>query len=316
MRYLHWLAVSILVILASSLLLLGTSCNCQNQVITGSPSTTAIKGKLFIWKVSSGTTHIYLLGSVHLASQNLYPLDSMIENAYESADNLVVEVNTNNVSPDLVSQFVMRYGAYPLGDGFKKNVSEDVYNQLEKQFKAYSVNLTQLDNFKPWVIYTVISQAIFEDLGYKSEYGIDNYFLDKAEKNGKNIMEMETTEYQIALMSSIPDEITLKMMQYDVGNPETDNYLQGLFDAWLDGDVAKMEAIVFEALYKEPVLSSYYEMAYKQRNIQMVPKIEGFLAGDEVYFVVVGAGHLVGENGLINLLQNKGYVIEQMEGSD
>jgi uncharacterized protein YbaP (TraB family) len=315
MRYLHWLVVSILVILVSSLLLLGTSCNCQNQVTTGSPSTTPIKGKLFIWKVS-GTTHIYLLGSVHLASQNLYPLDSMIENAFESADNLVVEVNTSNVSQESVSRFVMQYGAYPLGDGFKKNVSEDVYNQLENQFKEYSVNITQLDNFKPWVIYSVISQAIFEDLGYKSEYGIDNYFLDKAVNNGKNILELETTEYQLALMSSIPDEISLKMMQYDVGNPETDDYLQRLLDAWVDGDAANMEAIVFEALYEEPELSPYYEIAYEQRNYQMVPKIEGFLAGNEVYFVVVGAGHLVGENGLINLLKNKGYVIEQLDNSD
>lgn len=316
MKSFHWLVVSILVLLISSLLLLGTSCNCQNQVTTGSPSTSPSKSKLFIWKVSSGTTYIYLLGSVHLASQNLYPLDSMIENAFESADNLVVEVNTNNVTQDLIGKYVMLYGAYPLGDGFKQNVSEDVYNQLEKQFKEYSVNLTKLDNYKPWVIYTVISNAIFEDLGYKSEYGIDIYFLDKAETNGKNILELETTEFQIALLSSIPDEITLKMMQYDVGNPETDKYLQNLFDTWLDGDTAKMEAIVFEALYEEPGLSLYFEIAYEQRNKQMVSKIEGFLAGDEVYFVVVGAGHMVGENGLINLLKNKGYVIEQLDASN
>lgn len=305
-----------MIFLVASLSLLGTGCSCQNQVTTGSPPTTAIKGKLFIWKVSSGTTHVYLLGSVHLASPNLYPLDSVIENAFASADNLAVEVNTSNISQDTVNQFVMEYGAYPLGDGFKQNVPEDTYKQLEKQFKAYSVNLTQLDNFKPWVIYTVISQVIFEDLGYKSEYGIDNYFLDKAEKNGKNILELETTEYQLSIMSSIPDEISLKMMQYDVGNPETDNYLQGLFDAWLDGDTAKMEAFVFEALYVEPGLAPYYEIAYEQRNKQMVPKIEEFLAGDEVCFVVVGARHMVGENGLINLLQNKGYVIEQLEASN
>ncbi len=262
------------------------------------------QGNSFIWKVTSDTTHVYLLGSVHVASQDLYPLDSTIENAFESADYLVVEVNINNVSQDSVGQFVMQYGAYPLGDGFKKHVAEDLYNQLKGKFQEYSVNITLLDNYRPWVIYNVMSQYMLESLGYKSEYGIDQYFLEKAKKSNKNILELETVEYQLALMSSIPDEITIKMMQYDIENPETGDYLQGLFDAWKNGDVAKMEAIVFEALYKQPELAPYYEILYAQRNVNMAQKIKEYLSGNKTYFIVVGAGHLVGEDGILNLLKN------------
>jgi len=297
----HRFIISILVLALSFTLVIGGAYSCGSG---RAAIQVEQQGNSFIWKVSSDTTHVYLLGSVHVASQDLYPLNSTIENAFESADYLVVEVNTNNVSQDSVGQLVMQYGAYPLGDGFKQHVSAELYNQLNGELQEYSVNITQLDNFKPWVIYTVISQAIFENLGYKSEYGIDHYFLQKAKNSNKNILELETLEYQLALISSIPDEITLKMMQYDVGNPDTEGYLQGLFDAWKNGDAAKMEAIVFEALIEEPELAPYYEMMYDQRSVNMAQKIKEYLSGSETYFIIVGAGHLVGENGILNLLKN------------
>ena len=308
-------AVSVILILLSFLLLLETSCTCQNQETTQTQSTTGVKSKSFIWKISSDTTHVYLLGSVHVASQDLYPMDKTIEDAFKSANYLVVEVNTNNISQDYANQLLMKYGIYSPGDGFKKNVSEELYNKLDEQFKKYGIGLVLLDDYRPFVIYSMMSQFILESLGYKSEYGIDFYFLGKAE-NSNNIMELETAEYQMDLMSSIPDEIIIRMMRYDIDNPETENYLQELFNAWVDGDAAKMETIVFEALIEEPDLALYYEKTYDQRNFNMARKIEKFLADDEIYFIVVGAGHLVGENGLINLLKNKGYDVEQLDNSD
>jgi len=292
--------VNILILALSIMLVIVGVCSCGKA---GTAIQVEQLGKSFIWKVSSDTTHVYLLGSVHVASQDLYPLDSAIENAFESADNLVVEVNTNNVSQDLAVQLVMQYGAYPLGDGFKNHVAEDFYNKLNGKFQEYSVNITLLDNYRPWVIYNVMSQYALGSLGYKSEYGIDQYFLEKAEKGNKNILELETTDFQMNLISSIPDEVMVKMMQYDVENPETGDYLQGLFDAWKNGDVVKMEDITFSALVEKPELAPYYKILYDQRNVNMAQKIKEYLASDKTYFIIVGAGHLVGEKGILNLLK-------------
>ncbi|OGN99227.1 MAG: hypothetical protein A2Y58_02995 [Chloroflexi bacterium RBG_13_51_52] len=316
MRRILKTAVSGVLIVLSLLLLLETSFSCQSQETAPTQSATVEKGKSFIWKISSDTTSVYLLGSVHIASQELYPLDKTIEDAFESADYLVVEVNTNNISQDYAVQLLMKYGTYSQGDGFKENVPEDLYNKLDKQFKKYGIGLALLDEFRPFVIYNMMSQFILEGLGYKGEYGIDLYFMGKAEKSNIIIMELETTEFQMDLLSSIPDAIMMLALQYDIDNPETEKYLQELFNAWADGDAEKMETIVFEALIEEPDMAPYYEKMYDQRNFNMTQKIEEYLADDEIYFIVVGAGHMVGENGLINLLKNKGYDVEQLYDSD
>ncbi|OGO20132.1 MAG: hypothetical protein A2Z15_03040 [Chloroflexi bacterium RBG_16_50_11] len=305
------IACSIVIILSLLMLLAGVSCKSNE-----SPTPIKEKTKSFIWKISSETTSVYLLGSVHVASKDLYPLDSAIENAFTSAKYLVVEVNTNNISQDEAMQLLVDYGLYAEGEMLSKHLPADLYNKLQEQLQKFGINMALLDGYRPFVAYNMMSQLLLESLGYKFAYGIDLYFMDKADKSGKNILDLETAEYQMSLISSIPDEIMIDMIQYDIDNPELEKYLQELFTAWEDGDVAEMEIITFEALVQQPELEPYYEMMYDQRNLKMLEKIEEFLADDEIYFVVVGAGHLVGENGLINLLKNKGYKVEQLYDSD
>jgi uncharacterized protein YbaP (TraB family) len=315
MRHSYKTAFVVLIILLSFLVLLDTSCDCQNQDTTQTQTPTDIGGKSFIWKVSSDTTSVYLLGSVHVARPDIYPLDSTIEDAFNSADYLVVEVNTNNISISYASQLLLEYGTYSNSHGFKESVSEDLYNKLDERFWDYGINLILFDDYKPFVLYNMLSQYILDSFGYKAEYGIDFYFLDKAEKSNMVILELETAELQMDLLSSVPDETIIKMMQYDIDNPGTEAYLQELFDVWVDGDVVGMETVAFGALDDEPELAPYYEILYDQRNFNMAKKIEEFLSDDETYFIVVGAAHLVGDNGLINLLVNKGYDVEQLDNS-
>jgi uncharacterized protein YbaP (TraB family) len=295
------------------LLIIGTIFGCQSNAPT---SPTETKTKAFIWKITSDTTYAYLLGSVHIANQEIYPLDSTIENAFESADNLVVEVNTNNISQVESVQLLAHYGQYPEGERLSENLPEELYNQLKEQFQKFGTDILLLNSYRPFVVYNVMCQLIMNSLGYKAEWGMDLYFLDKAQQSGKDILELETAEFQFDLLSSISDESIIEAIQYDIDNPETEKYLRGLFSAWLDGDIAKMESITFEGLTEQPELAPYYEKMYDERNFNMLNKINEFLADDNTYFIVVGAGHLVGENGLINLLKEKGYSIEQLYNSN
>ena len=316
MKYIHLVASGILIILIALLCIIGVGCNCQSQESASSPSATDFKGKSFIWKVTSETTHVYLLGSIHVASQELYPLDKTIDDAFDSTDYLVVEFNTNNLTQGHAMQLLLEYGTYPQGDGLKKNVPEDLYNKLETQFQEFNMDMSSFDSFRPFVAYNVLSQLILESFGYDSEYGIDLYFMNLADEYNKSILELESPDYQMYLLSSIPDETIIGLMQYDIDNWETEYYLQELFDAWVAGDAVKIETLVFEVLVEEPeMVAPYFEIMVDRRNFEMLEKIKGYLADDKVYFIVVGAGHLVGENGLINLLKNAGYDVEQLDKS-
>jgi uncharacterized protein YbaP (TraB family) len=303
------LAVLVTVILCLLLLPLA-ACGTQDSHDT--------HDKSFIWKISSEVNSIYLLGSIHVASQDIYPLDSAIENAFELSDNLVVEVDIAHLDGTHMLQLMMDYGTYPEGEGLRDHIPADLYAQLEEQFEQFGFGLilSDYDSYKPWVIVTMQEELQLEELGYDTEYGIDLYFINKAADSGKDIIELETAEFQIELISAFPDELMILLLEEGVENPLTEEDAASLFEAWEDGDMATMELLLFEALIDEPALEPYYDQMMNQRNLTMAEIIEGFLADDETYFVVVGAGHLVGDNGLISLLGERGYVTEQLYDRD
>lgn len=272
--------------------------------------------KSFIWKISSEASSVYLLGSIHMASPELYPLDSSIENAFELADNLVVEVDTTQVDATYTLQLLMDYGTYPQGEGLRDHIPDDLYTQLEEQFEELGFGIVTFDIYRPWVVAVMQEELQMQALGYPAEHGIDTYFIDKAAESGKDIIELETAEFQIELISSFPDELMILLLEEGVENPLTEEDAASLFEAWEDGDTVAMEWLLFEALAGEPALEPYYDKMVDERNVNMAEIIEGFLADDETYFVVVGAGHLVGDNGLINILDGRGYVTEQLYDRD
>jgi len=273
------------------------------------------QGKSFIWKISSEADSIYLLGSIHVASPDIYPLDSAIEEAFELADKLVVEVDISQVDEMQTLQLIMDYGTYPPGETLQDNISADLYAQLEEQFD-FGVAMLDFNIFRPWVVVTLLEQLQLQELGYNPQYGIDLYFINQAADSGQDIIELETADFQIALLSALPDELMILVLESSVEDPLTREDAELLFQAWEDGDTAAMELLLFEALEEEPALAPYYDVLIYARNVTMAETIEGLLAEDETYFVVVGAGHLVGEDSIIDILAERGYLTEQLYDLD
>ncbi len=302
--------VKIGLLLLSSILLISTVLGCGG-------STTEAKSKLFIWKISSESTYVYLFGYVPVSSNTTYPLNNTIESAFTAADNFVLYTNFHNTDEKAVNQYVIDHGMYTGGDKLANHISQE----LQAKFIKFSQHLgigdsliTVYDDYRPWVVYNIMSQLILNNLGYTSNLGMDNYFLNKAEKSVKNIVELETTIFQLDLLSTIPDETIIKMMEYDVDNTETGQDIEKIIAAWKDGDPVKMADTIFKVRNENPEMEPYYAKTYDERNANIISKIEGFLVGDETYFIVIGAGLLVGENGLLNTLLAKGYTIEQLTG--
>jgi uncharacterized protein YbaP (TraB family) len=282
-------------------------------------ATTEAKDKLFIWKIGSDSTYVYLFGYVPVSSNQTYPLNGVIEKAFNSADNFVLYTNFHNIDEKAVNQYVLDHGMYPAGDKLSNHVSDELLEKFVEFSQKYDIGeslISVYDDYRPWISYNLMGQLILKNLGYKTELGMDSYFLDKALKVGKNIIELESTVFQLDLMSSIPDETIIKMMEYDVDNPETAQDIKDIIAAWQAGDLMKMENIVFKAKNEHPEMKPFYDKTYDERIINIMSKIEGFLAGDETFFIAVGAGLFVGENGLLNSLAVKGYTVEQLYASD
>jgi uncharacterized protein YbaP (TraB family) len=305
------LLFTLVVLLLSSFIMTG-GCDFITGADKSTPLTGEENGKSFMWKISSDDSYVYLLGSIHIGKPDFYPLDSTIENVFERSDKLVVENNVNEVSALKSMLLLEKYGTYPEGEGLRENLPRQLFVKLTNQLWSAGIGISTLNNYRPWVILTLMDGIIAGEYGYTVEYGIDLYFLEKAAKRGIEILELETAESQMKMLSDISEEVMILVLEQYVEEPLTLGIISLMFKAWEDGDAEGMAELVYRDLDNEPALAPYYGVLFTERNYNMLTKIEEFLADKYTYFIVVGAGHLVGEEGLVNLLNEAGYTVEQL----
>jgi uncharacterized protein YbaP (TraB family) len=264
--------------------------------------------KSFLWKAQSKTGTVYLLGTIHFFKKELYPLKKTIEDAFDKADVLAVEANIEDVS-NLSIQKLMEAAFYSGNDTLEKHVSGETYELVKKEFADSVLPSELINKQRPWLIALTLTSLKLVQLGFDPSYGIDIHFLSKAEGK-KEIAELESVDYQIGLFSKFSDKEQeiyllntlkdLKMLAQEVNE---------LIPAWKSGDVKTLEFILKKD--EDEKTAFINERLIYERNRGMASKIEDFLKTAETYFVVVGAGHLVGDRGIIEILKGKGYSVEQ-----
>jgi uncharacterized protein YbaP (TraB family) len=266
--------------------------------------------KNFLWKVESGTKTVYVLGSLHFFKKEIYPLHKRIESAFDQANILVVEANINDITK-IDMQKLLESAFYLDNETLEKHVSAEVYELIKKESIRMGLPLELVKKQKPWFLAMVLASMELLKLGFDPNYGIDKYFLSKAA--GKKILELESLDYQIGLLSKFSDQeqemfLVHTLKDVDIFSQELDKLTQ----AWISGDLKGLESIMTRGLVEDKRMSFIYEKLILERNKSMASKIEEFLRTKETYFVIVGAGHLVGNRGIIEILKGKGYHVEQL----
>ena len=268
------------------------------------------------WKVkdSKGNDKVYLLGSIHVVPDDLYPLKKDIEDAFKVSDYLVVEADAANIDMVKVQQLTMQKGMYSGGETLKSKIPEKLYNSLAEELKKtgmFTIDLAA--TMRPWLISLTLTQLQLMQMGLNMENGIDMYFLKMA-KDKKEILELESAEFQIELLSSFSDELQIEFLKSAVEeSPDIKVKFENMLDAWKKGDTKELVKIIKEEYKDKPKLQPVYDKLIYDRNVTMTDKIEGYLndKSDKKYFVVVGAGHLVDKGGIVDLLNKKGFKVEK-----
>lgn len=276
------------------------------------PNDAAAEEKSFLWEVRSETGTVYLLGSIHFATEELYPLKKTIRHAYQRSDHLVVEINPDAVSPEKARVLMMQRGLYGDGDTLALNVSEETYAMVGAQLQKSGMPIDLFATFKPWFVALTLTTLEVQRLGYDSAYGIDRHFLDRA-KGQKPILELESIEEQIAPLDNLSDQDQESFLLYTLEDLTIlEAQMNSLMKAWVDGDAAAVESVLRKSVGDRPELGPVYQGVIEVRNRKMLEKIEKYLKTDDRYFVVVGAGHLVGKEGLVEQLRRRGYAVRQL----
>jgi uncharacterized protein YbaP (TraB family) len=266
-------------------------------------------GNVFLWTVRSEKGAAYLLGSIHLLKKEMYPLDRRIEEAFAGSNALAVETDIGARAKEKLGKLVLENALYPEGDTLENHVSRETYDLVRR--KLHPLGMARVDRMRPWALALTAATVEYMNMGLDPDYGIDRYFLEKAEGR-KKIVELEAYDSVVHLLKGLPEGIQDLFLFYTLTDLDTvGGEVDAILSSWKAGDVKGMEAVVYRSRDEYPKLRPVYEILVSRRNRTMTEKIEEFLTKGETYFIVVGAAHLVGKDGILERLKEKGYSVEQ-----
>ena len=265
--------------------------------------------RALVWKASRGAGVIYLVGSVHMLTNDFYPLAPPLEAAFKDSDLLVEEADlAEMLSPN--TQFSMlSKGMLPAGQTLDKVVSPSTM-ALVNQHVGGPLPIEALKQFKPWFLAMTLEALEWQNAGFDASLGLDKHFFDRAQTEGKTIQGLETTDFQISLFDNMTRDQQDRFLAETLKSVDKEKAaVTRLTGAWKNGDITTIERLVMDDVKSDPVM---YDRLLVSRNRSWMPKIEALFSRPRHAFVVVGAAHLVGPDGLVSMLKSKGYTVTQL----
>lgn len=268
--------------------------------------------KNFLWQVKSKTNTVYLYGTIHIGKKSFYPLPEVVETAFKNSAKLVVEADIGNPSSIVATLPLIMYTP---PDSLDTRVPKAILDRLKIQLARHEMAYESVQQFKPSIVSGLLTIAEFARLGYDQRYGVDTYLLEKAALTGKTVVELESIEQQMEMLGSLSDPEQQAFLANTISELENGKAVEQVVDmlkALRAGDLALLEEVAGKTSEGMLMAEVIEEKILYSRNPAMASKIEGFLAGKQIHFVAVGAMHMVGKRGLVEMLKAKGYEVKQL----
>lgn len=265
-------------------------------------------GELFLWRLHTADTTMHFLGSFHIATEAVYPLDKRINRAYEKSETLVLEVNLNAEMNLATQQHILQQSMFPDGETLQDHLAPDLYDRILRLVNEYGLASEQVVRFKPWALESALLLLEMQQYGYNPTFGIDMHFLERAAADGREILGLETVREQIELLDGMPLAEQVKSLEYSIREMKRlHTQINELLTAWKEGRLGLFEEMLVFDL--ESGSEYLYDVLLRQRNESWRDRIIEMVEAGGNYFVVVGAAHLVGPDNLIALLRDSGYTL-------
>ena len=257
-----------------------------------------------LWELHGKHNTVFLLGSIHVLRPGDYPLSPAVMQAYASSKSLLMEINLADMDLEQLQAEMLASAMLPEGKSLPGVLGPKRYSRAESLARDVGVELATFDQFAPWFAAEAISQLQLLQLGFQPTSGVEMYFLERARSDGKSIAGLETMHDQIALFEGLSLDAQAEYLVASLEQAhELPKQVDDMVHAWQRGDTAWFDDQLKSELGRDPVL---YQSVLAARNRKWIPKIEALLNDDKNYLVIVGTGHLVGRNSVIDLLKKDG----------
>ena len=262
------------------------------------------------WRVQGKSGgELTLLGSMHVLRPSDYPLPPTVNALIDGADNIVMEIDLDDVDP-AQQQLIVQKAMLPQGKVLADVIDADAYRLVTQHMSALGVDVKALEHFEPWFLALTVLDIGMRKLGFQPDRGVEQYVLARARGAGKEIVGLETLEFQIGLFDALPPEQQQAMLEQTLDEiDEGAEVLSKMVAAWRAGELESLSSELLEDFGDFPGL---YEKLVTDRNNAWVPKLERLLTDGQHHLVVVGALHLVGPDNVIELLEERGLKAERL----
>lgn len=279
-------------------------------VLIATTLATGAMAKSCLWKITSETGTLYLQGSVHILKAESYPLAPAIEQAYAASDALVLEVDMAEMTSPETQQQIMAKALLPGTETLKTELDANTYHKLDTACTEAGLPIAAFEKFKPWFAAITLTLVKMQKMGFDPNQGLDKYFYDKATTDGKKVIGLESVKFQINLFDSLSKENPNDFMARTLTDLEVlKDEVENLLKAWTVGDIDTVGKLMSKSFADYP---KFYQTFVLDRNERWFKTLNGLLKKSKTHMVVVGAGHLPGKGGLLDLLETKGYTVEQL----
>ncbi len=266
-----------------------------------------------LWEVRSPTTRVFLLGTIHVGSRDLYPLPAAVESAYSAATALAIEadLSTQASIAALGNRFV-----YVPPDNLERHIPPALFRQAIDTLDRYGLPPEMGRAMKPHMLSMALMLFEAGRIGLDASLGLDLHLTRRAHGDGKRVVELESVAMQADLLEGLSDAAQSAMLESTVSGIRDGSLsrdLAALMDAWKRGDANRLHGIAereFSRL-EGPVGRELEQRLYTERNVAMAAKVATMLSARDVVLVAVGAGHMTGPGGIVSLLRERGYEVVQ-----
>jgi uncharacterized protein YbaP (TraB family) len=263
-----------------------------------------------VWAIRGAHNTVYLAGSVHLLPAQEAALPAGFERAYADSAKIVMELDLGKLDPLAVGSWMAEHGALPAGVSLRSVLGEERYRRVTAAAVGLGLATELLDGQAPWVIGIELAELEYLHLGFDPQQGVEQQLVQHAQGDGKPTAGLETIDEELGALEALSREDQLRMLDQTITElQDSPAQLQEVLSAWRRGDAAKLAALLSREYRSFPAL---YRPLVSARNERWLPQIEQLLRGQQNCLVVVGALHLVGDGGLLELLRKNGFTAQQL----
>ncbi len=273
--------------------------------------TTSLFSQTSLWKISKGDNFLFLGGTIHVLRPSDFPLPQEFNHVYENSHELVFETDMAVLNSPAFGQKLMSAMSYSDGKTLKSELSPEVYAKVTQRLTSKGIPASALDRFKPGMVSIMLTQFEMLEFDMAAE-GVDIFYSNRATKDNKKMHGLESTDQQLSFLSGLgdddPDALILNTLNE---MHEMKTMITTMISSWREGDEKKLEKFIIREM--EEKYPTIYKELLVDRNNNWFPAITEFIKSEPVEMILVGAGHLVGDEGLLNMLRDKGYSVTQVK---